>query len=143
MKMVKNIAKVAFAASFMFASVSFNMSNVYGSMDAGTTVTTSYGATFDLNESTGLGYDSDLGMLMYFAVPAGVSLRLGWNGTDASTAVGLGFTWWTGGTGLKTAISTNYDYVMAPDAGGVVGDEFSADQLANGSNLSVVVSFGF
>ena len=131
MKMVKNIAIVAFAASFMFAGVGFHMSNVYGSMDAGTTVTTSYGATFDLNESTGLGYDSDLGMLMYFAVPAGVSLRLGWNGTDASTAVGLGFTWWTGGTGLKTSISTAYDMVSP-----INGDESEG-------KLSVSVGFGF
>ena len=64
MKMVKNIAIVAFATSFMFAGVGFHMSNVYSDMDSGAaTVATSYGATFDLNENTGLGYDSDLGML--------------------------------------------------------------------------------
>jgi hypothetical protein len=131
MKIVKNIAIVAFAASFMFAGVGFHMSNVYGDMDAGTTVTTSYGATFDLNENTGLGYDSDLGMLMYFEVPAGVSLRLGWNGTDSSTAVGLGFTWWTGGTGLKTSISTAYDMVSP-----INGDPSEG-------KLSVSVGFGF
>ena len=131
MKIVKNIAIVAFAASFMFAGVGFHMSNVYGDMDAGTTVTTSYGATFDLNENTGLGYDSDLGMLMYFEVPAGVSLRLGWNGTDETSAVGLGFTWWTGGTGLKTSISTAYDMVSP-----INGDPSEG-------KLSVSVGFGF
>ena len=131
MKIVKNIAIVAFAASFMFAGVGFHMSNVYGDMDAATTVTTSYGATFDLNENTGLGYDSDLGMLMYFEVPAGVSLRLGWNGTDETSAVGLGFTWWTGGTGLKTSISTAYDMVSPID-----GSESEG-------KLSVSVGFGF
>ena len=138
MKMVKNIAIVAFAASFMFASVSFNMSNVYGSMDAGTTVTSSWGAAYDLNESTSLGYDSSLGMLFMFDVPAGVTLRLGWDGdaddngvADAgTTAVGLGFTWWTGGTGLKTSISTAYDMVSVSG-----GD--------SEGKLSVTVGFGF
>ena len=131
MKMVKNIAIVACAASFMFAGVGFHMSNVYGNMDGGTTVETSYGATFDLNENTGLGYDSALGMLMYFEVPVGVSLRLGWNGTDNTTAVGLGFTWWTGGTGLKTSISTAYDMVSPVGGGDSEG------------SLSVTVGFGF
>ena len=131
MKMVKNIAIVAFATSFMFAGVGFHMANVYSGMDSGSaTVNTSYGATFDLNENTGLGYDSELGMLMYFQVPAGVTLRLGWDGANDTTAVGLGFTWWTGGTGVKTSISTAYDMV-------------SADGGASEGVLSVSVGFGF
>ena len=172
MKMVKNIAIVAFAASFMFAGVGFHYANNYTAMDTGTNVATSWGVTYDLNDNTSVGWDSTLGMMMYFDAPAGVTLRLGWtasvagfdaeddgdagtvtdndadatnddNGFVAETSVGLGYTWWTGGTGLKTSISTNYDYVMAPGAGGAEGDEFSADQLINSSNLSVVVSFGF
>ena len=152
MKMVKNIAIVAFAASFMFAGVGFHYANNYTAMDSGTNVATSYGVTYDLNDNTSVGWDSTLGMMMYFDAPAGVTLRLGWtaavDGTDddgfvAETSVGLGFTWWTGGTGLKTSISTNYDYVMAPGAGGIAGDTLSADQLENGSNLSIVVGFGF
>ena len=59
------------------------------------------------------------------------------NGFVAETSVGLGYTWWTGGTGLKTSIGTNYDYVMAPAAG------TPAVQEVNSSNLSVVVGFGF
>ena len=65
---------------------------------------------------------------------------MGWDGnlsnddTDdvTATSVGLGFTWWSGGEGLKTSISTAYDMCMAIDA-------------ANGSenNLSVTVGFGF
>ena len=164
MKMVKNIAIVAFAASFMFAGVGFHYANNYTAMDTGTNVATSWGVTYDLNDNTSVGWDSALGMMMYFDAPAGVTLRLGWtagvagfdtaddvdadtdnedNGFVPETSVGLGYTWWTGGTGLKTSISTNYDYVMAPGAGGAVGDEWSADQLENSSNLSVVVSFGF
>ena len=63
----------------------------------------------------------------------------------AGTSIGLGFTWWTGGTGVKTSISTNYDYVMAPGAnnGAVIDDSLDDDQLTNSSNLSVVVGFGF
>ena len=158
MKMVKNIAIVAFATSFMFAGVGFHYANNYTAMDTGTNVETSYGVTYDLNDNTSVGWDSSLGMMMYFDAPAGVTLRLGWtaevapavegadadDGFRAETSVGLGFTWWTGGTGLKTSISTNYDYVMAPDATGAVdGDAFDNSQLNNGSNLSVVVGFGF
>ena len=137
MKMVKNIAIVAFAASFMFAGVGFHMGNNYSNLEGGTAVATSWGATYDLNENTGLGYDSELGMMMYFAVPAGVSLRLGMDSTSGGeatpgTSVGLGFTWWTGGTGLKTSISTNYDYVMAPGSGRNAGRRLSAEQVENG-----------
>jgi hypothetical protein len=154
MKMVKNIAIVAFAASFMFAGVGFHYANNYTAMDEGTNVETSWGVTYDLNDNTSVGWDSSLGMMMYFDAPAGVTLRLGWTAatvpaganddTVAETSVGLGFTWWTGGTGLKTSISTNYDYVMAPGADEAAEDAaLSDDQLVNGSNLSVVVGFGF
>ena len=149
MKMVKNIAIVAFATSFMFASVGFYYANNYTAMDSGTNVATSWGVTYDLNDNTSVGWDSSLGMMMYFDAPAGVTLRLGWTaetgGGDGSsaddmaaeTSVGLGFTWWTGGTGIKTSISTNYDYVMAP------GATDPAFQDTDSSNLSVVVGFGF
>ena len=143
MKMVKNIAIVAFATSFMFAGVGFHMANNYTDMDTNTSVATSYGVTYDLNGQTSVGWDSSMGMMMYFAAPAGTSLRLGWvaanDGADetadtaddeaAKTSVGLGFTWWTGGAGLNTSISTNYDYIMQ---GGT-----------DSTNLSVVVGFGF
>ena len=141
MKMVKNIAIIACAASFMFASVSFHMSNVYTDMDGSTAVGSGFGATWALNENTSLGYDTELGMIFSFDVPAGVSLRFGTSATGefggdadahdgANTSVGLGYTWWTGGTGLKTSISTSYDQVLA----------------ANGDTsemLSVSVGFGF
>ena len=156
MKMVKNIAIVAFATSFMFAGVGFHYANNYTNMDAGTTVATSWGVTYDLNDNTSVGWDSELGMLMSFDAPMGVSLRLGWtaqedsagagDGQDgdwaAETSVGVGFTWWTGGTGLKTSISTNYDYVMAPGAAAPDLD-FDPLQEENSSNLSVVIGFGF
>ena len=137
MKMVKNIAIVACAASFMFANVSFHMGNNYSGLDADApTVATSYGASYALNGTTSLGYDSELGMLMSFAV-GNTTLRMGWTaasgeGDDAvaaSTSVGLGFTWWNGGDGFNTSISTNYD---------MVGTGATAD-----GNLSMVVGFGF
>ena len=132
MKMVKNIAIVACAASFMFANVSFHMSNNYSSLDAATpTVATSYGASYALNGTTSVGYDSTLGMLMTFGV-GNTSLRMGWstdgNG-DTTTAIGLGFTWWNGGDGFNTSISTNYDLRGTGDT--------------SDGNLSMVVGFGF
>jgi len=133
MKMVKNIAIVACAASFMFANVSFHMANNYSGLDAATpTVGTSYGASYALNGTTSVGYDSQLGMLMSFAV-GNTSLRMGWStaGDPAvtTTSVGLGFTWWNGGDGFNTSISTNYD---------MVGTGADSD-----GNLSMAVGFGF
>ena len=129
MKMVKNIAIVACAASFMFANVSFHMGNNYSSLDAATpTVATSYGASWALNGTTSVGYDSTLGMLMTFGV-GNTSLRMGWNADAGNTSIGLGFTWWNGGDGLNTSISTNYD---------LVGTGADSD-----GNLSMVVGFGF
>ena len=127
MKMVKNIAIVACAASFMFANVSFHMGNNYSSLDAAdVAVATSYGASWALNSTTSVGFDSTLGMLMTFGV-GNASLRMGWSA--ANTSVGLGFTWWNGGDGLNTSISTNYD---------LVGTGADSD-----GNLSMVVGFGF
>ena len=143
MKIVKNIAIVAFAASFMFAGVGFHMANNYADMDGDMTVTKSYGVTYDLNGQTSVGWDSAMGMMMYFDTLGGASLRLGWvaevldadpldgvdTAEDAKTSIGLGFTWWNGGDGLNTSVSTNYDYVM--------------QGTANDTNLSVTVGFGF
>ena len=129
MKMVKNIAIVACAASFMFANVSFHMANNYSSLDAASpTVATSYGASWALNGTTSVGYDSTLGMLMTFGV-GNTSLRLGWNDAASNTSIGLGFTWWNGGDGFNTSISTNYD-MRGVGAG-------------SDGNLSMVVGFGF
>jgi len=145
MKMVKNIAIVACAASFMFANVSFHMGNNYSSLDTDPiTVTESYGVSYALNETTSVGFDSKLGMLMTFGV-GNASLRMGWTAAvaevqdnqgnivtpaqDPSTSIGLGFTWWTGGDGLNTSISTNYD---------LIGTGADSD-----GNLSMVVGFGF
>jgi hypothetical protein len=141
MKMVKNIAIVACAASFMFAGVSFHMANNYSELDDSTPdVGTSYGASWSLNETTSVGFDSNLGMLMTFGV-GNATLRMGWNSatvagegddpdvTTYETSVGLGFTWWSGGDGLNTSVSTNYD---------MVGTGEGAD-----GNLSMVVGFGF
>ena len=131
MKMVKNIAIVACAASFMFASVSFHMSNNYSELDgAAPDVATSYGASYALNGTTSVGYDSTLGMLMTFGV-GNTSLRMGWSTAAGvtTTSLGLGFTWWNGGDGFNTSISTNYD---------LRGTGADSD-----GNLSMVVGFGF
>jgi len=146
MKMVKNIAIVACAASFMFANVSFHMGNNYSSLsDDAPAVDTSYGVSYALNGTTSVGFDSQLGMLMSFSV-GNASLRMGWTGgidasdpadgdfddvgdTSPSTSIGLGFTWWNGGEGFNTSISTNYD---------LIGTGSDSD-----GNLSMVVGFGF
>ncbi len=150
MKMVKNLAIVAVVSSFMFGNVSFHLANNYTDMSDNTVVATSYGVTYDLNSDTSVGWDSALGMMMYFGVPnTGATLRMGWtaaeglgDGTDdnyaAETSVGLGYTWWSGGDNIKTNIGTNYDYVMAPGA-----TDAGATQDQNSSNLSITIGFGF
>ena len=79
MKIVKNIMILACASSLMFAGVGFHMANNYTGMDAaaGATVTTSYGATYDLNNQTSVGFDSELGMMMYFSIFAWKSVIYG------------------------------------------------------------------
>ena len=79
-----------------------------------------------LNGTTSVGFDSHLGMLMTFGV-GNATYRMGWD--NGTTSVGLGFTWWNGGDGLNTSISTNYD---------LVGTGADSD-----GNLSMVVGFGF
>ena len=146
MKMVKNIAIVAFATSFIFSGIGFHMANNYTNLDSDVTVLSSYGVTYNLEGQTSVGWDSNLGMMMYFVTPGGASLRLGWaagvdgNGDgdfdggfdieediEPKTSLGLGFTWWNGGEGLNTSISTNYDYTMQGET--------------NSTNLSVVIGF--
>ena len=85
MKMVKNIAILALAGSFMFAGVSFHMANNYNELDGteGPTVGTSYGASWSLNDNTSVGFDSALGMLMTFGV-GNATLRMGWNSTTVA-----------------------------------------------------------
>jgi hypothetical protein len=125
MKMVKNLAVAACALSFMFANVTFYTGNYYDNLDTSPVAAeTAFGASWALNETTSLGYDGVLGMLMSFNVGA-TTLRMGWG---AETSLGLGFTWWSGGDGLNTSISTNYDMVGTTDPNGTV---------------SMVVGFGF
>jgi len=150
MKIVKNITAVALIATYAFAGIGFHMATNYNNMDASeVTVGTSYGVTYGLSGTTGVGYDSELGMLMYFATPIGATLRMGWSpptgdgdGSSAddlatSTSLGMGYTWWKGGDGLKTSLTTNFDYVMSPSSTN------EAVQQTNSTNLSVVVGFGF
>ena len=150
MEIVKNLIVITLTVSISFAGIGFHMATNYSNMDEATVgVNTSYGVTYGLSSASSVGYDSKLGMLMYFAAPAGATLRVGWtpgvgdaNGTAGnaatSTSMGIGYKWWSGGDGLKTSLTTNFDYVMAP---GAVAD--GATQEKNSTNLSVVVGFGF
>ena len=150
MKMVKNITVLALITTYAFAGIGFHMATNYSDMDADAmSVDTSYGVTYGLSGTTGVGYDSKLGMVMYFATPIAATLRMGWtppkgdgdgSSTDdlaTSTSIGMGYTWWKGGDALKTSLTTNFDYVMSPSS----TDE--AVQKTNSTNLSIVVGFGF
>ena len=149
MRMVKNITLLALLSSIMTAGIGFHMASNYTDLDGTVDVGSSWGVTYDLSNKTSVGWDSALGLLMYFDVAGNVNLRLGWtaatgdgSGTDADnqvaeTSVGLGVNWWSGGEGLKTSIGTNFDYVMAPGGGD------PSEQEENATNLSISISFGF
>ena len=113
MKFIKNIAIVACSASFMFAgSIGFHMANNYGNLDAGASVSTSWGVSYGLNETTSVGWDANLGMLMMFDVPFGVSLRLGWVATVADACTGEA-------GGPDTASDNEGDCLDAGENGGI------------------------
>lgn len=134
MKMVRNIALIAIAATFSFAQMNFHMGNNFSTIDGDMTAMTSYGVTWELNNKAELGYDSKLGMLFHFDAGA-VDFRMGWNQTF--TSVGLGKTWdmFSSSNGVNTSISTNYDMMITDGGAGV-------DNTYDG-NLSVVIGFGF
>ena len=170
MKMVKNIAVLAFATSFMFAGIGFHYANNYTNMDTGTNTNTSWGVTYALNDNTSVGWDSVMGMLMNFDAPMGVNLRLGWTasaadfcqtggaggvdtGDDVADCAGLNV--WGGGNPAGTSIGLGYSWWTGGE--GVktsistnydyVMAPKAADYAdgfnANYGNLSVVVAFGF
>ena len=163
MKMVKNIAIVAFATSFMFANIGFHMGNVYSEMDDATAVTTTYGATYSLNDATSIGYDSSLGMLMYFTVPAGVTFRLCWDGegnddgtsgcdgddtrmvlsdsnAEALESNFIGSTWTVGSNTLDNDAPEIYSYSLSSNYPNPFNPSTTIDySIANAGEVSIAV----
>lgn len=101
--------------STAFAAVTFNIGTGFTDLDndTGMVVGQTFGVNFDLNKTTTLGYDSELGMLGTFDVPFGAELRMGWDNNGSSYSVGLGYNWWTGGEAIKTTVGTAIDYSTA------------------------------
>jgi len=114
MKIIKNIAIVAFATSFMFAGIGFHYANNYTEMDAGAKTATSWGVNYALNDNTTVGWDSVMGMIMNFDAPLGVSLRLGWtsSNTDGCTDAD------TNNDGTPDADQSGFDEASCADPAG-------------------------
>ena len=124
MKTVKTTIITMLICSTSFAGVGFYMGTGFnGDGD----VTAPAGFSIDLNETTTIGYDNDLGLMAGFDMPAGpvnVTMRMGWynnntpdDATDDTGSVGVGYNWWTGGAGVKTSLGTSLDYTLGPDGG--------------------------
>jgi len=126
MKTVKTTIITMLICSTSFAGVGFYMGTGFnGDGD----VTAPAGFSIDLNETTTIGYDNDLGLMAGFNMPAGpinVTMRMGWNPestndagdvTAASSSVGVGYNWWAGGAGVKTSLGTSLDYTLGDDGG--------------------------
>jgi len=106
---MKKLLITILLGSFVFSGVNFNKSVVYGGLDTDVTVASAMGVDFDLNDNMSLGYDTVTGMLVKADGPVGLSIRLGFKGTNTST-LGVGYNWWTGGETIKTSIGTFLDY---------------------------------
>ena len=111
---MKKILLLFMVGSFVFAGVSFNKGVQYSELDsdAGVSVNGTMGIDFDLNDSMSLGWDTGRGMTVDAAGPAGVVIRLGYLGANTSS-IGAGYSWWTGGTAIKTSIGTAIDYTTS------------------------------
>ena len=113
MKTVKTTIITMLICSTSFAGVGFYIGTGFnGDGD----VTSPAGFSIDLNETTTIGYDNDLGLLAGFDMPAGpvnVTMRMGWNTDDAGAdtgSVGVAYDWWNGGAGVQTSLGTSLDY---------------------------------
>ena len=109
---MKKILLIGIVGTFVFAGVNFNKGVTYGDLDGAVTVTGTMGINFDLNDSMSLGWDTDRGMTVDAAGPAGVGIRIGY-GTASS--IGVGYNWWSGGDAIKTTIGTSLDYSTSGD----------------------------
>ena len=107
---MKTIIITLLLNSFVFSGVSFNKGIAYSNLDATIAVAQTMGVDFDLNDKMSLGYDSGIGMLVKADGPLGLSIRIGINGTDDSSTLGVGYNWWSGGETIKTSIGTVLDY---------------------------------
>ena len=106
---MKKLIGVIFLGSFIFSGISFNQSSIFGDLDGDVTHGHAMGVDFDMNDSMSIGYDTAAGMLVKANGPLGVDLRFGYHSAGAST-YGIGYTWWSGGEGIQTSISTVVDY---------------------------------
>ena len=106
---MKKLITFLFLGSFIFSGIQFNQSTVFGNLDDEVVVNHSMGVDFDMNDSMSIGYDQAVGMLFTAAGPAGIDFRVGYH-DDGMSTYGLGYTWWSGGEGIKTSLSTVIDY---------------------------------
>lgn len=121
MKTVTKLAMIFSFATFMFAGVSFSVSNHYTeATDGDYLAARTFGIAFDVNDKTTLGWNGDFGMMSTFDLPLGAELRLGYNGSD--TSFGLGYNWWSGGDAIKTSIGTSVDYSKGAEDEGMSVD---------------------
>jgi len=110
---MKKLIIMVSLSSFIFSGISFNKSSVFGGLDDEVSVGHTTGVDFAMNDQMSIGYDTGLGMLVKASGPAGVTIRLGYDGSDDTSTFGVGYNWWTGGDAIKTSIGTSVDYSSA------------------------------
>lgn len=113
---MKKIITFLFLGSFIFSGIQFNQSTVFSNLNEedgdGVNVNHVMGVDFDMNDNMTIGYDQMLGMLFTASGPSGLNFRIGYHADGVST-YGVGITWWSGGQGIESSLSTVVDYSTA------------------------------
>jgi len=137
MKLVTKLTVVATLATFMFAGINLTWGNAYSDSATGLAADDSWGVWLDVNDSSAFGWEN--GQLMVgFAGPAGMTVRLGFDPTEAvaasvQTSLGMSNTWWTStGDGWGTNLSTAIDWNMT-----------GTDAETGAFTLTMAIGFGF
>jgi len=138
MKLVTKLTVVATLATFMFAGMNLTWGNAY-SNDANDNliVADQFGVWLDVNDSMSFGWEGD-GIKVGFDGPAGMTVRLGYDTTDAAvvgTTLGMSRTWWTStGDGWGSSLSTAMDFNMTGGSGAAEAGDWT---------LTMNLGFGF
>jgi hypothetical protein len=121
MKLVNKLTIVGALVGFMFAGgISITWGNAYTNSNADVlTADNSFGVWMNVNDATSFGWEN--GLKVGFAGPAGTTMRLGFDPSEATpadvnTTLGVSRSWWTSaGSGWVTNLSTAVDWNMTGD----------------------------
>ena len=99
MKTIKTTIVSMLICATSFAGVGFYMGTGLDSDGAGA-VTNPAGFNFDVNDETTVGWDSEHGLMVGFAMPVDLTMRMSWSAGTGT--IGVSRDWWGSEGGLGT-----------------------------------------